>query len=199
MVHSKEPIGNAERQETWVRSLGQEDLLEEEMSIHSSIPAGIIPWTEETCRLSSMDCTKDLDMTEWLHVQACTHKQINRKFQMNRGHQQQWVLLAPGQQKALLFELTAWPLKDREKDETETYSQVGWNLYLPLMHWFTQSTQGNLPVKLSLHCTMTCKAKMWTFMELYHIHHDHITYILIKEPYHHLSGPPDHIICQLDD
>ena len=33
--------------ETWVQSLGQEDLLEKEMAIHSSILAWEIPWTEE--------------------------------------------------------------------------------------------------------------------------------------------------------
>ena len=37
----------------WVQSLGQEDLLEEEMAIHFSIPAWKIPWTEETGRLQS--------------------------------------------------------------------------------------------------------------------------------------------------
>ena len=34
-------------QETWVRSLGQEDPLEEDMATHSSILAWRIPWTEE--------------------------------------------------------------------------------------------------------------------------------------------------------
>ena len=34
-------------QETWVRSLGQEYLWEEERATCSRIPAGIIPWTEE--------------------------------------------------------------------------------------------------------------------------------------------------------
>ena len=34
-------------QETWVRSLGWEDPLEEEMATHASIPAWRIPWTEE--------------------------------------------------------------------------------------------------------------------------------------------------------
>ena len=33
--------------ETWVRSLGQEDPLEQEMATHSSILAWRIPWTEE--------------------------------------------------------------------------------------------------------------------------------------------------------
>ena len=35
----------------WVRSLGWEDPLEEGMATHSSILAGIIPWTEEPGRL----------------------------------------------------------------------------------------------------------------------------------------------------
>ena len=34
-------------QETWVRSLGQEDPLEKGMATHSSILAWKIPWTEE--------------------------------------------------------------------------------------------------------------------------------------------------------
>ena len=38
-------------QETWVRSLGQEDPPEKEMAIHSSILAWRIPWTEEPGRL----------------------------------------------------------------------------------------------------------------------------------------------------
>ena len=41
-------------QETWVRSLGSEDLLEKEMATHSSIPAWRIPWTEEPGVLRSM-------------------------------------------------------------------------------------------------------------------------------------------------
>jgi len=36
-----------ETQEMRVRSLGQEDALEEEMATHSSILASKIPWTEE--------------------------------------------------------------------------------------------------------------------------------------------------------
>ena len=41
-------------QETGVRSLGQEDLLEEGMATHSSILAWRIPWTEEPGGLLSM-------------------------------------------------------------------------------------------------------------------------------------------------
>ena len=41
-------------QETQVRSLGREELLEKEMATHSSILAWKIPWTEEPGRLQSM-------------------------------------------------------------------------------------------------------------------------------------------------
>ena len=41
-------------QETQVQSLGQEDPLEKEMAIHSSILAWEIPWTEEPSGLQSM-------------------------------------------------------------------------------------------------------------------------------------------------
>ena len=40
--------------ETWVQSLGREDLLEEEMATHASILAWRVPWTEEPGRLQSM-------------------------------------------------------------------------------------------------------------------------------------------------
>ena len=39
-------------QETWVRSLGQENSLEKEMATHSSTIAWKIPWTEEPGNLS---------------------------------------------------------------------------------------------------------------------------------------------------
>ena len=40
--------------ETWVQSLGQEDLLEKEMATPSSILAWKISWAEEPGRLQSM-------------------------------------------------------------------------------------------------------------------------------------------------
>ena len=53
-------------QETRVQSLGQEDALEEEMTIHSSILAWETPRTEEPGGLQSMG-HKESDMTEQLH------------------------------------------------------------------------------------------------------------------------------------
>ena len=42
-------------QETWVRSMGWEDLLKNETATYSSIPAGIIPWIGEPGGLQSID------------------------------------------------------------------------------------------------------------------------------------------------
>jgi len=52
--------------ETWVRSLGREDLLEKEMATHSSILAWKIPWMEKPGRLQSIG-SQSLDTTEQLH------------------------------------------------------------------------------------------------------------------------------------
>ena len=56
-----------ETQEMWVWSLRQEDLLEEEMATHSSIPAWKIPRTEEPGGLWPRD-RKQSDTTDWLHL-----------------------------------------------------------------------------------------------------------------------------------
>ena len=45
-------------QEMQVRSLGEEDPLEKEMTSHSSILAWEVPWTEETDGLQSMGSQK---------------------------------------------------------------------------------------------------------------------------------------------
>ena len=53
----------------WVRSLGWEDPLEQEMATHSSILGWKISQTEESGGLHSMD-GKDLDATEQLRTHA---------------------------------------------------------------------------------------------------------------------------------
>ena len=65
---------------TWVRSLGQEDSLEEEMAAHSSILGWRIQWTEEPVGLESMRSQKVGQ--DWACVNAyfipekCTLKKI---------------------------------------------------------------------------------------------------------------------------
>ena len=63
------------RQETRIRSLGQEDPLEKKMATHSSILAWRIPWTEESGGLQSPKrCKepKESDMTERLTLSLFT-------------------------------------------------------------------------------------------------------------------------------
>ena len=59
----KNPPAMQETQEMWVRYIGWEDPLEEEITTHSSILAWRIPWTKEPGRLQSMR-SQELDMTE---------------------------------------------------------------------------------------------------------------------------------------
>ena len=63
----KNPPANAGDHETWVWALGREDLLEKEMATHSSILAGIIPWTEGPGGYGPRD-QKELDRTEHTHI-----------------------------------------------------------------------------------------------------------------------------------
>ena len=46
------------KKDTQVRSLGQEDPLEEEMATHSSILAWEMPWTEDPCPATVHGVTK---------------------------------------------------------------------------------------------------------------------------------------------
>ena len=61
------------KQETQVRSLGQEDPLEKEMAAHSGILVWEIPWTEEPGGLSPQGC-KESDKTEHAHTQEIHYR-----------------------------------------------------------------------------------------------------------------------------
>ena len=70
-------------QEAWVRYLGGENPLEEEMAAHSNILTWKIPWTEEPGGLQSMGSQR-----VW-HDQACTHtytQSHNMSAQSIYGH-----------------------------------------------------------------------------------------------------------------
>ena len=69
-------------QETWVRSLGQENPLEKEMATHSSFLGWEISWTEEPDRLQSMGLqrvrhdwvTEHSTHTHTHHIHVNTHQ-----------------------------------------------------------------------------------------------------------------------------
>ena len=52
-------------QETWVRFLGREDLLEKEIATHSSTLAWKTPWTEKPGRLQSMGSQSQTRLTDF--------------------------------------------------------------------------------------------------------------------------------------
>ena len=60
-------------QETWVQSLGWEDLLENEMATHSSVLAWKIPWMEEPGYnlQTTVHGVAESDTTEQLHFHYC--------------------------------------------------------------------------------------------------------------------------------
>ena len=63
-LSGKESPAMQETQDMWVRSLGREHPLEEQMATHTSILAGKIPWTEKPGGLQSMEVAKSL--TYWM-------------------------------------------------------------------------------------------------------------------------------------
>ena len=65
-----------ETYETWVRSLGRDNPLEEGMGTHSSILAWRIPWTEELGRLQSIESQRI--RYDWRDL-ACTHRYKYRR------------------------------------------------------------------------------------------------------------------------
>ena len=67
-----------DKQEMWVRSLGQEDPLEKEMATHFSILAWEIPWTEEPGGLQSMGSQRQtqLSTVQYSKKQTHTHTHI---------------------------------------------------------------------------------------------------------------------------
>ena len=63
-----------ETQETWVLSLDQEDLLEEEMATHLNILAWKIQWTEEPGGLQSMG--PQSVRHDWAHARTYTQPSL---------------------------------------------------------------------------------------------------------------------------
>ena len=80
-LSGKESTCNAQATGKWVRSLGQEDPLEEGMAIHSSILAWRIPWIEEPGRATVHRVSKSQTRLKQLSTQALRNTgQTRRHF-----------------------------------------------------------------------------------------------------------------------
>ena len=89
--------------ETWVQSLGREDLLEKEMATHSSILAWKIPWMEEPGRLQSMglqkgghDWATSLSLSIWMWKldikENWVPKNVQSTTQLHSSHTLAWKI-----------------------------------------------------------------------------------------------------------
>ena len=67
------------KRKTWVQSLGWEDLMDEDIANHSSIP-GKSPWIEQPGRLYSPWGCKELDMTETIFFLSLSRKSGDKPF-----------------------------------------------------------------------------------------------------------------------
>ena len=112
--------------ETWVQSLRQEDTLEKEISIHSSIVAWKIPWTEEPCRLQSMGSQSRTRLSNFTYRPSNRQAQCASRFKETLG--------SGGRVEAL--GLLMWSAPDFQKclgsqtfavREKKQYSLTTWN------------------------------------------------------------------------
>ena len=71
--------------ETSVRSLGQEDSLEKEMSTHSSTLAWKIPWTAEVGAGHCPWCRKESGTTERLHFHLRALQMVTAAMKLKDG------------------------------------------------------------------------------------------------------------------
>ena len=76
----KEPACQCRRFETWVRSPGWGDPLEEGTATHSSVLAWRISMDRGACRLWSTGCTESDTLSDWAHA----NENINSKI-LNTG------------------------------------------------------------------------------------------------------------------
>ena len=79
-------------QETWIQSLGQEDLLEKEMAIHSSMLAWRVPWTEEPGGLQSLGLQESDTLVTKLLLQHTISTQRCRVFSSTAHSKKYWCV-----------------------------------------------------------------------------------------------------------
>ena len=124
-------------QETQVRSLGQEDLLEKEIAVHSSILAWRIPWMEEPGGLPYMgsqrsDTTEQLTHNKhscglWWQVPSNTlrrnnHTKMKKKRKLSEENINRWMQFTMFKGKKLMKICTIWwIIRDKDFKVTMRY------------------------------------------------------------------------------
>ena len=160
-------------QEMWVRSLGREDLLEKKMSIHFSILACKIPWTEEPDRLLSMGSQR---------VEHPTHTHTHTQFLSSRDlswrREQEGHCTGPSgslsrQRPRLsfphrlgLFRVTHLP-EGKEEALKQKHTQLSRFLWMTSDHWVLAGPSHWLTLYISSLCLCFLVGKMWMLLTLW--------------------------------
>ena len=164
-----------ETQEMWVWPLGQEHPLEEKMGSHSSILAGIIPWTEETDRLQFMGLQRIGHdwATELMHTHThTTHTLFHCSTNYNSQENNTWDLADIRMQPlSMVSPKEAQDVKNRilAQDSWDAHERNGFSeprlLYLPIYRkalyfltwdiWFSLINNNLLMSRLPALCCKT--------------------------------------------
>ena len=119
-------------QETWVKSLGGEDPLEEGMATHCSILAWRIPRSEETGELQSMGLQRVGH--DWSHL-ACTHAHQNKCYGLNGLNNRHWFLTV----------LKAGKYEDQGANRFSSVESEKWKCYSLSRVWFWEPVDCSSP------------------------------------------------------
>ena len=93
-------------QETWLQSLGREDLLEKEIATHFSILAWRIQGTEEPEGLQFM-VSQESDTTWWLDYHHDTYTKKEKDMTINTGKEAPWEEQVEAVYSAQIHQMTA--------------------------------------------------------------------------------------------
>ena len=145
-------------QETWVRSLGQEDSLEKGIATLSSILAWRIPWTEEPGGLWSMGWQR-VDATERAHMSVCVCvflEYLNTFAQEDTKH---FLMLTLEKEMATHSSILAWKIPWMENPDrllSMASQRVGHDWAISLSFFFLFHS----------HTAMCCGHHYWDFSEV---------------------------------
>jgi len=145
-------------QETWVRSLSQEDSLEKEMATHSSILAWRIPWTEEPGGLRSTGWQR-IDANEHAHMSVCVCvflEYLNTFAQEDTKH---FLMLTLEKEMATHSSTLAWKIPWMENPDRlqSMASQRVWHNWAISLSFFFH---------FHSHTAMCCGHNYWDFSEV---------------------------------
>ena len=141
--------GKDSMQDTWVKSLGRKDPLEQEMATYSSILAWEIPWTEETGRLQSTGVQRVRHdwVTEHTHGPRprglwARAWRIGQEHPQKRGGAERWACSRGRRQDRVCSYGWSKPVRSRKRGRAKSPRTLPGSLRVWTLVWTTQSPGG---------------------------------------------------------